>query len=311
MGGFRKSDIAFRQEQAKKLRLVRNIKRSQDSIGGLRQEVTRILSTTTAGIRETFGEEVGAACAWRDSVEGIVSQASSMEDSVEALEARASELEDAASRGAAMTSQLMLAVTHKGDEVARDVGQQLANTRTLVALHRTECSRWFPEIVSEWDQLLKQADETYDAEDYLAVKDQLDAIEASVSEVIGQCQELSEKQQSRLYLLRAVRQVCCNLGMRESAHPRYENQADPASRILMTVTSTDQGNIQFAISLDGIHTHGESEKCFRDLDSVSDYLAKQYGIGTKFRSPGEEEQPDLKSGRARRLRDEADAYRSA
>ena len=65
MGGFRKSDIAFRQEQAKKLRLVRDIKRSQDSIGGLRVELDRILSTTTAGIRETFGDGVRAAGAWR------------------------------------------------------------------------------------------------------------------------------------------------------------------------------------------------------------------------------------------------------
>ena len=311
MGGFRKSDVAFQREQAEKLRLVRDITRLSESIGDLRLELNRILKTSTTGIRETFREQVLAASGWSDAVETIEGQTPGMETAVEALTATAGELNDVANQGAKVISELSVAITQKGDEVARELGFHLANVRTLVAAHRSECGRWFSQAVEEWDHLLREADESYDDENYLAVRSQLDRIEAFVRETSEQSQELSEKQQSRLYLLQAVRQVCCNLGMRETTGPSYEDRADPTSRILLTMTSADQGNIQFWLSLDGIHTHGESERCFHDLDSISTYLADEYGIGTKFRSPTDDEQPELRNGRSRRLCDEADAYRSA
>jgi len=129
----------------------------------------------------------------------------------------------------------------------------------------------------------------------------LAAIEAEIDELVDRSGDLAAKQATRLYLLKAVRQVCSNLGMRETSPPRYEVPRDVASRILLRVASPDRGEIAFALSFDGVHSEAEPGRCLTDLNKLSSFLSATYGIDTSFRETSERPDPELTPGKRREL----------
>ena len=190
--------------------------------------------------------------------------------------------------------------------MASDLAHRLVRVRTTIAKYQAECAAWFPKEVAQWSADWEWAGERYDQEQFGAASEQLRALETRIDQAVAKSRDLAAKHQARMYLLRAVRQVCCNLGMREVVPPRQEQLDDASSRILLTVGSPDRGRLSLALTLEGIQTHGEAQQCLKDLDQLSEHLAAGYGIQTKFRTLADHDEPALTGGRQRRLPAETD-----
>ena len=311
MGGRRYSQLLLERERAEKLQLVQQIGAIQGTIEGYRHELDELLATSTAGIRETFGEQVEAAISWMDSNDKFLGQTVDVDRPLVELQQIHEKCSEVAIAGGRLFKDLGVSFTKVGDEMARDLAHRIVCVRERMAAHRTACARWFADRVDRWPSLLQTADLQFDEESYGQLQDLLDSIEAEVEELARRSDELTARQQTRLYLLKAVRQVCCNLGMRETASPRYERRDDASSRILFTVASPDRGEIAFALSFDGIRTEAQPGRCLTDLEKLSSFLSAQYGIGTSFQERSEGTDPQSKYARARALPEDSDVAAEA
>ena len=301
MGGRRYSQLLLERERAEKLQVIQQITAMQGTIDGYRQELEEVLTTSTAGIRETFGDQVEPATSWVQSSEELLGQTAEVDRPLAELKKIQKKCSAVAAAGQKFVKDLSVSFTKVGDQMARKLASRLVHIRTLIAAHRTECGRWFAEQVSRWPSLMQIATSQFEQENYAAATQTLDSIEAEVGELTRRSDEVAARQQTRLYLLKAVRQVCCNLGMRETAPPRYERSDDATSRILFNVASPDRGEIAFVLSFDGIHTEAQPGRCLNDLNKLSSFLSAQYGIGTSFQERSEGTDPESRHAKARAL----------
>ena len=202
-------------------------------------------------------------------------------------------------------SRILFCFGEQGDGIAGELVERLVAVRTLLVKHNTECSTWFGEEVEGWRMSVERASQLHDEEHFKKAGRLLDAIEQRIRRRYAESVELVKQQQSRDYLLKAVRQVCCNMGMREIEPPRLERPDDMDSRILMTVTSPDKGKVRFALSLDGIQSVGEASNCTNDIHQFSELLSDGFDIRTKFRSVADDD-PKLRTANQRAMPDVID-----
>lgn len=216
------------------------------------------------------------------------------------LQSRREQLASLVKTGEQGLRELLLCFSDKGDQMATELAHRLVAVRMLVVKHRGECGRWFSQEVERWKQQLDGGGRLHDEEHFVEATRILDALEVDIAQRLEQSWVLATQHQSRMYLLKAVRQVCCDLGMRELEPPRLEQPGDVASRMLLTVASPDRGKLRFALSLDGIQNVGEAQQCSQDLAAFSKHLSGRFGIQTKFRPVGDD-LPTRKTARRREV----------
>ena len=238
-----------------------------------------MLKTSTDGIRATFSGASKSAQKWME-----LSTSASGEQPSENLREMHSALTLLVREGEEQLAQILRSFGHKGDEIATELAERLVAVRTLLIKHQSECSTWFCQEVERWRTSFERAGELHDEEHYGKAARLLDAIEQRIRRRCAESMELAKQQQSRDYLLKAVRQVCCNMGMREIEPPRLERPNEAGSRILLTVASADKGKLRFALTLDGIQSIGEATECTKDLRQISELLSDGFDVRTKFRS---------------------------
>jgi len=108
--------------------------------------------------------------------------------------------------------------------------------------------------------------------------------EKTVNDHLNRLKTLKEGHQSRINVLKGLRQVCANLGFGELSPPRLLVEGDYTSRIVFVVDTFNQGEITFYLALDRIEANaciGKSE-CHFEFGKVSEQLKKHFGIHTKF-----------------------------
>lgn len=108
--------------------------------------------------------------------------------------------------------------------------------------------------------------------------------EKNVNGLLDRLKTMKEGHQSRINVLKALRQVCANLGFGEVSPPRLLIEGDYTSRIAFVADTFNQGEITFYLALDRIEANaciGKSE-CHFEFGKVSEQLKKHFGIHTKF-----------------------------
>ena len=300
MGGRDRSELQIQKKRAETLRLQRQLVTLRSQAADFQGALAEALRTSTAGIRSTFSAETAQATEWIKRAAQKVSNADTGE-----LRKTHAAMTELVEDGETLLRQLLICFSKRGDEMAEGLAKRLVSVRSLLIKHNAECSKWFTIEAAGWKQDIEQASRFYDDELYKQAEDVLEAVEESIAQCCADSEELAKQQQARSYLLKAVRQVCCNMGMQENGPPRLEHPNDAASRILFTVASPDKGKLRFALSLDGIQSLGEATDCKKDLRQFSELLSSGFDIRTKFHSLSEEE-PDLRNAGARLLPDTAE-----
>ena len=171
----------------------------------------------------------------------------------------------------------------------------MAEVEQLWIGHAELCKLWFGQgRVDEYESRLQTLRQLLDAEQYSTLEAELQELPARLDRDGQQAERLEQQHQKRMYLLKAVRQVCAEMGFKETAGPRYATPGDRRSRILLDVDTFSQGKIAFMLALDGISSHSESatDRCFEQFDEISKYLRDRFEIETEFQ-PVDGQRPQL------------------
>ncbi|HEX2987772.1 MAG TPA: hypothetical protein VHS06_06325 [Chloroflexota bacterium] len=200
------------------------------------------------------------------------------------LHAVRGDLERPAAEGARLLDALVVAFTQKADEMGQRLVRRLSELERSLLANREVLKLWMADdMVQHLFPAIDEARRLLAAEEYGPLKALLDGLEKQVAERSTQAQELEEKQQRRLYLLKAVRQVCAEMGFCEISLPHYQREGDRGSPISFSVDTLDRGRIQFTLSLEAISSFSEiaDDRCFEEFSELSRYLSEQFGISTR------------------------------
>jgi len=270
---------------------------SGTAVAGLRKQIARTLEEMSAGLQDAFPEQVRQARAWLDRQDLPDTGKLSVWTGRDELRRSRRVLEKAAAEGRQVQKALALALTEKAGQMAQHLAQQLAELESQYASGEGLLQQWLgQEEAAKIARTLEQARHLLQEERYPDLETTLAAFETELAGQVQRAQEQEEKHHKRLYLLKALRQVCAEMGFQEVTAPHYEREGDRGSRLLFAVDTVDQGEISFSLSLDTIHSASQiaEERCFEEFDQLSQYLEQEYGIQARFRYPGQEPPPRLR-----------------
>ncbi|MCL6533665.1 MAG: hypothetical protein K6U12_10370 [Armatimonadetes bacterium] len=286
MSGVKYSGFRLRQEREQRMRLLQEINTLSGELRALQTHLQTTIDNASEGLRTTFSDKVAQAQAWLRSLTFPNTEQLDMSTDTARLNEVRQQLNQIAARGRQLQETLTFAFTQKADEMGRRLAQQLA-TAEQVYLGRQELLRlWFGEQTTQnYEQRLSEARRLLDAERYSELEPSLNAFQSEVARQSQEAEQLEEKHQKRLYLLKALRQVCADMGFREITPPRFEEEDNRRSRILFTVDTFDRGRIEFKLSLEQVSAFSEiaSDRCFEEFDELSQFLDEAFGIQTEFR----------------------------
>ncbi len=294
MSGRKKSDFELRRERAEKLNLLQRVMGLCNQAVGLRQDINERVAAVSEGLRTTFAREIARASSWAKQT-APESASLSMDSDTAALQQTQQRLEQFAKEGLAAQQQLQLTLTQKADQFGQRLTTRLAEARGEYLARRELIGQWFPEIRQRTDEQFRQAEKMLQEEHYSKLDPLLGNLHGAITKAGSESESLESQHQKRMYLLKALRQVCQDMGMKEVSTPQFESSSQRGSKINLQVDTINHGHIKFSLALDGISSFAGTEQqthCFHDFGRLSRHLEEQFGIQTKFRTEAGEEIPE-------------------
>lgn len=289
------------QKEAEHIRQehVRELADLRREVEACAHSLEQLLESASAGLQATFAAETERARQWLQHAQAVRKKTARVRDN-----AKTSQLREAIDRlrsvlrdGHAATELLQQAFTERASELRTQAEAQLSAVEVLFNGGRELLSNWFGEQeVHRLQAGLQRLRDTLQAERLRDVTAPCQTLQEELQGKLHYAQEQEAKHQRRVYLLKALRQVCAEMGFGEVAPPRYERTDDRSSRIVLTVDTFNQGLVTFYLSLESIEADsGITEThCFEEFDKLSAQLAEQFGVQTKFRLAEGEPRPQLK-----------------
>lgn len=296
MSGRKVSKFQLKQERQRKLDLAQRVSQAHALAEKLKAQMAARLSGVSEGLRSTFAAEVARAEAWLGESLPDVSGLNA-DSGLQELQAMQTGLERAVGEGQGALEALTVALTRKADALGRRLALRVARAEALFSEHEDVLAKWNDEARMEsWRRGLAQAKSQLEQEAYSALEPALDGWERGFKTEAETAREREEKHQKRLYLIKAVRQVCCDMGFCEVAQPKFEDPTARGSAMVFEVDTKDRGRITFSFTLDGISTFSEiaDQHCFEEFDKLSEFLDEQFGIHTEFQMADGTPRPQLK-----------------
>ena len=308
MSGRKKTKVKVRPEVAEALRLRQRMQSLQGEIKRLGTNVQNLLDRVPQEARSRLGGQEMSSRQWLDLLRGTGASDAGRTPTqtidvgpgadIQKLQGTVRELEQTAEEGRRAQEVLVVAGSPEQSETAQRLARRLAEVRALCASAEDVVRQWHGEqVVLQWHEALQSADRMLMREEYGKLESSLAALEHDLTAKRGTGEEQEGKHQKRLYVLKALRQVCAEMGFEELADPRFEQAGNRGSRILLTVDTLGRGKIAFSLSLDGISTRSEiaDDRCFEDFGRLSEYLGEQFGVETHFRTDDGTEIPKLRA----------------
>ena len=299
MSGRKESEYRLAAERAQKLELAQQLDGLRSEVGHLRERVAEALKGASAGLRASFPDEAKQAESWLASSAEPVAEGLDANSDKSALENAAGSAAGVAAEGRRAHEALTVAFTQKADALGKQLAQQLASAEQLFMGRRQLLDQWFGrDAVGRWERSLEDARHGLQQEQYPAVESALAALGAELAARGRHAEEQEAKHQKRLYLVNALRSCCAEMGFREVFEPVPENEADRGSPIRYRVDTLDRGMIDFAVTLETIHTFAEDAdtpdaNCFEAFDQISGFLQEHFGLDTKFKYSDGRPRPEL------------------
>lgn len=298
MSGRKRSSYSLRRQhrRAEKQRRLQRLKAAHAEAERLRDRVASSLAQASEGLRATFADDVAQATEWLDGLDLPRVDRLSMWTGATKLGAAEADLNRAVARGRDVQTALTLCLNQKADEVGQQLAARLAEAQNLYAGLKAPLELWCaPAQVAQWDRGLEDAERLLVEEQYGELDPALSRLEAEIRENGSSAQQKEEKYQNREYLLKAVRQVCEDMGFDEVGEPQWEQPGERGSRIRLDVDTHDRGTITFVLSLDEITSCSEmwDDHCIEEFGQLSYKLEEHYGIANEFTMPNGDPVPKL------------------
>lgn len=263
-----------------------NVKKELDSIDySLRYTIKSI----TEGIKEVINEEVNIAKEWLNQKMTClkISENKNVTDNI------VSELNEMLKKGEDIKRNLEKAL-EKASNLKDEIENDVSSIEVFFNGNKNLITSWLGrEEVDKLENILEGLKIKVDKGYLRDIKGQIEELKKEIEDKANKARDLETKNQKRLYLLKALRQVCADMGFSEKMPPKYEKENDRSSRIILTVDTHNQGLITFYLTLDSISADSEiaDNYCFEEFDKLSANLVEKFGIQTKFRRPQEEPKP--------------------
>lgn len=256
------------------------------------------LQSASAGLQATFASEVQQADQWRNRESDTRQQIEGINDGTDValLRSAIERLRTVLRDGHTVTETVRRAFTEQASELRAQGETQVSAVEMQFNGGRELLNNWFGEQeVQRIQTMLQHLHQTLFAERLRKVDSPCRALREELEAKLHHAEEQESKHQRRLYLLKALRQVCAEMGFGEAEPPRYEQDGDRSSRITLTLDTFNQGLVSFHLSLEGIEADSgiAQEHCFEEFDKLSVQLVEQFGVQTKFRPAEGEPQPRL------------------
>ncbi|MBN1483853.1 MAG: hypothetical protein JXA37_03960 [Chloroflexia bacterium] len=296
MSGYKYSSYRLARERAQRMELLQTIRTDHAAVEGLQQRVGELLQETSAGLQETFAAETEQARRWLEQLELPELRRLNMRSDLGLLRQVRSTLAGTAARGREAQRALRQAYTQKADELGQRLAGLLAELEGAYAGRRELLGFWYAgDVLAALAGQLQEASRLLEGERYGELEALLENVQVELEQRAAWAEGEEEKHQKRLYLLQALRQVCADMGFVEVSAPRFEEEGQRGSRILLTVDTVDRGQIAFTLSLEGISSFSEiaDDHCFEEFGQISEYLEQEFGIQTQFHTQDGEPIPRL------------------
>lgn len=293
MSGYKYSQVALKREKQEKMNLKNSIHNVLRKLKGLAAVINDTLNQTREGIKQTFAQEVNKAIGWLNEVDSL-NQEVTIDMTIGTLKTRLSSTNSIVNRGEIIWDTLVNSFIQKANALEKKLTSKLSQLQGMYSGNKEILQTWIQQdVLQENENILKKAQQLLLQRQLKELEKQVEMAEKKIRTAVEEAQEYEQKHQKRHYVLKALRQVCCDMGF-EEAPPRYREQRNKKSPIIYEVDTLDQGKISFFLTLDEIETHSQiaENKCLDEFDKISEYLEQQFGVRTKFRS--EEGKPDEK-----------------
>jgi len=294
MSGLKTSTFQLERERALRLIQIQQVAALRNLILELSNAISQRLEQASPGLRATFADEVTEARNW--IVASQPDRATNGPESGASDLARVYQQLAAVSReGQRIQSTLSLALSQKADEMGQGLARRLGTVRGSFLARRQLLGLWRSSVQRRVETDLETAEHLLQSEQYTRLESLLRDSESVLETCGAEAEQLEEKHQKRLYLLKALRQVCSDMRMEEIGQPRYENPGDRGSAIQFEVETGNQGRINFLLALDMLSSSAAADQqhCFHDFGRLSTYLNDEFGIQTNFRTADCQEVPRL------------------
>jgi hypothetical protein len=294
MSEYKYSSIAVEQEKAEKLKLLGSIASGDSQLGGLTAKLQQTLKETPEGIKATFSRVVDEASRWLTEAKGYDTGELGMNTAVGTLRQTESRLNDLVARGQGQLVTVIDTFTKKADSMQKELVTRLAQLEAIYSGHEKTIEIWLGHDAAErFGNSLADAKQDLEGQRLRQLNRKLEESGGMIDAAIAEAEGMAEKHQRRVYVLKALRHVCKEMGFEES-EPHYENEQDKRSRIVYEVDTLDKGKIRFSISLDKIDAFSGIQRgiCLEEFDGLSNQLQKEFGVRTEFKVEGE--RPDEK-----------------
>jgi len=296
MSGLKYSVFDVLATVAEILLLRRKIKTGKKELDAVREQLKDTLQNIPEWAKSTLQKQIRASETWFDKIASLETQSSYAGDDVDTLRTIVESLQDAIRTGRALLEVINASVRNGLDQLSSRVIQTCSIAEQQFTAHRELIERWLgKETASRMTSVFSNLKDMMNQKKYSEAEKLLAHTANQLQENIRKATELEDKHQKRLYLLKALRQVCSELGFQEVQEPYFERENSLQSRIVYRVDTLDKGQITFYLALDHITSHSEIEenKCFGEFEEISKFLKDRFGVITNFKRPELPEQPKL------------------
>ena len=291
MSGYKYSTAELDRQREQQLRLLSSMNETRRVLDWLAARIREHLEKMPEGLKASFAGEVEDAASWLRAEEEQRREAYDMRTETSTLRSATSSASALLKRGHEIRNTLALDLARRSDAMAKALVSKLSGLEGTYYAHNELLVIWAEQgSSSEYQTLFDKAKHLLEKKHLSELSRQLEDIETALGSRIREAQDLEHRHQKRLYVLKALRQVCREMGF-EEVEPQYE-RGGKRNRIVYEVDTLDQGSIKFFLSLDGIATDSgiAEDRCLDEFDKISRHLQDEFGVKTRFRR--EEERPD-------------------
>jgi hypothetical protein len=298
MSGRKSSTITFDATQEQKRQLLGQIDTQRHAVEGIKHQVVEALLGTSQGVREHFAKEAQRAEQWIGRVDALVdiSHPLTLSSNLLDISRQAKEFEKVSNEGSTLQARLLDAFVEQAGQLRAEGARDIFNVESLLSRGTGLISSWFgPEEIARAHGLVRRLHDDLQEDRLDVVSRTATSLEQDLSAKLQMSEANESKYQHRLYVLKALRQVCAEMGFDEIGPPQPERSDDRKSRIKLTVDTINRGQVTFYLSLESIEADSciSQSHCFEEFGELSKQLTETFGILTKFKIVNAEVAPRL------------------
>ena len=292
MSGYKSSYYRIEATRERRMELSNQIDDESSKLKSLIKKLKKELKEAPEGLKKTFSTIVRDTREWIDRADNRQRAMVSEEGDVPYLKNTLKRFSDLREEGEVLHDKVMESFNDKADKMEKRLLLNLSRLETDFMGKSDKLDKWAPDKVKEIQNAIDKAEGEIRDKDFATADRSIVEAKMLLNKSIEQADNLEMKHRKRLYLLKALRQVCSEMGFEETKAPVFEDEEDKTKPIEFEVDTLDQGKITFYLSLDGIRTYSQimDGKCISEFDQLSDYLEEEFGVKTKFVM--EDEKPD-------------------